>query len=539
MKSSLRSNGIRIRGRIALVVAVSFALVCPVRSLVAESGESKPETNQQDEVEVVDKVVTSEEGAGSDELPEESPTWDWQDDTLFLEPLSDEPETGVIEPELPLETERTDEDEEQNKDEDETAEQRTENLEEQSEFADVYAPSVQRMAIHQALGTGETLLGNLSGLRGAVTSPFLPPRVLANLPLRFGPLTISRPVVSAGVSAGRSAGNDNDGGWQVSGLFGSGLQATYPGNYSTVTLSYGFSLTFPDASVQTSGSDSSNGIGFNQQLDLGGSWNPPNSRWRLGAGLSFTGLSTADRDTGSDTDRQIATAILTASYDYSQKTSFDWAILLPIRNFSGGVSSSGLTNTFSVNNRISHKTSVGLGYSIGFLGVDRGENQVFQQLLLDARSSPTVFLSFNSTLGLEYRTVGDSSSLNPIFGLGASWSSLLGTEVSLAAEQRVFNSASEFDTNYTSTSFVLSVSQALGSRLTGLLSFGYEHADYDSVGAGGEGGRIDNLYTVELGLAMPITTRLGCSLSGQWGQNNSNVEPFSFSQVTFQMSYAF
>ena len=522
------------RNRILVTFVISLMLICAGRG--EDPGSDLPKSGiwdaTTDQSEKPNGLMPGENDE-MEKLLEEDLTDFPPDDALLMEEPSDENEP--IEPETekvglgggelePLETEE--------ELEEETTEEillvpQVEAPELTPEVIDVFPPAIRRASINQALGTGESILANLGSFRDTSQSPLLPSLISADLPIRFGQFQISS-AVSVGVTAGRT-GRDNDNAWEPARL-GGNFKSIYEKGLFSARVFYSFAVGGGDR------------FEFNQQLSIGGSFIFPElKRVEFGYGLAFTGLSGLSRDVGSETDRALATATLAASYKYSQKTSFDWNISLPLSDYSDGINSSGLTNTITINNQISRKTLAGIGYSLGFLGVDRGENQVFHRLFLNASSAPTVLISYNATLGVEYRVVGGSGTAGPLFGLGAGWKPRLGTVVSLAAESRVNSSASSVNTNYTSTSFVLGLSQTLGYKLSGSLSLAYEYAKYENVGAGGgnQGDRKDHLYYISTGLKRPISTKWSCSLLGRLGENRSNRDPFSFWEVSLYTSYSF
>jgi hypothetical protein len=176
-----------------------------------------------------------------------------------------------------------------------------------------------------------------------------------------------------------------------------------------------------------------------------------------------------------------------------------------------------------------------------------GAGQTFQRLVIQVESSPSRLLSFNFTGGLERRDADGFSDVTPTFGLGANWNPIAGTSVSLAAERRGFNSAASLNTNYTSTSVSLRVTQRLSHRLSGFLTLGYEHAEYSDVGntengdgaEEGEGGRKDDLLHASAGLNLPISNRWSWSLVFTVSDNQSNTAPFRYYQAVLQTTYAF
>lgn len=413
------------------------------------------------------------------------------------------------------------------------------------------------VATNRALSTGETLLGGFSNIHSNLSSPFLPSVASRAEPLQFGWGKL-RAQAGAGVSASRVSGTQSGGsdesilGFVKAGIevsagnrdlaFASSAYQAAAGGHAFASLSYAVGYGFPDSGGNQQGNlGSGQTSGFDQQLALSGNFYFPGlRRFVMGFGLDFASLSGINRDVGAATERNLATASLTASYELSRKTSFDVEVAMPFRDFSDGVSSRGITGTVFGRNWVTRDLRVGVGYTMGKLDVQQGSDQTFNQGLLQVNYQPTRFLQFNGIGGIDFRDSGGSTTATPIFGLGLVWDSLRGTTVSLAAERRIFNAASAVNTNYISTSVALTFGQRLWDRLFASLSLGYEGASYESIGAGGESEkRSDNLFTATLGVTIPVSERLGCSLSCTYGKNESDVSPFTSSQVTFQTSYAF
>jgi len=153
--------------------------------------------------------------------------------------------------------------------------------------------------------------------------------------------------------------------------------------------------------------------------------------------------------------------------------------------------------------------------------------------------SSSAALSWDATLGYEFRQAGNKDFTTPVFGLGATWTPRLGTSLNFAAERRTFNSADAMNTNYTSMSATLTLSQRLGPWVTGSVSVGYENAQYQSTGADGDGARQDSLYQGQIGFTYSVTERWNCSISFSADENRSNQKPLQDYQVAFQSSFRF
>lgn len=393
----------------------------------------------------------------------------------------------------------------------------------------------QSSSMNQALNTGDVILGSMSGIPGGLTSPFLGYRPSSAPILRIGIFTV-RASASVGVVSHRDSGVSADGKQnQISSLLQGTLEARLGGRaLSSATLHYGFGITYP----KTTGREDTSG--FDQQLSVASSFVfPEHRKIRFGIGLDYAGLSGIDRDTGAATDRTLATASLSANYDYSRKTGLSTSLSVPIREFGGQIGSRGLNSTTFISHQLTRKTQTGLGYTVGMLSVEGGSTQVFQQPLVHLTYTPSIFFSFDGTAGVDFRKADGGSAVTAIYGAGARWSPRAGTSIMWVADRRVFNSASIAESNFTSTSIALSLGQSLGRKLSASLSFGYELADYDSLGDSNREERRDHLYQTTASLQYVISNRWSCSISATVGENRSNLEPFTFSRAVFLTSYAF
>ena len=413
------------------------------------------------------------------------------------------------------------------------------------------SPDLSReVAMNQALSTGETLLGSLGGLGGILSSPFLAgapdsPTTDSGMPslkpLRFGSLDVNMHA-SLGVTGTHVGGILYDDDYAAGGLFQGGLSAIYGRDrLSTIWFSYDLAGNYPEnpAQARQGGSEGGSG-GFDHNLSLFGSFTFPELRKvKFVFGAKYASLSGLDRDTGKNSKRQIATASFQTTYAYSEKTSFSLDVSVPVRQFSDAVSSTGITTTLSADTQITRKTSIGLGYTFGTLDVEDGSDQIFHQVLTHVKYSPTRFLLFDATAGVDFRDRGDSSAVTPVFGLSTTWDSRHGTLVTVAAERRVFNAASAIDTNFTSTSLVLSAIQRFDGGVMGRISAGYEYTEYESFGGGAGSNRTDKLSYISAGVMVPLNLHWNCSLSGSAGKNESDVSEFDFVQMTFKTTLSY
>ena len=418
------------------------------------------------------------------------------------------------------------------------------------ELMDTSPDLTRDVAMSQAMSTGETLLGGLGGLGGALGSPFLagsPNSPIENAgapvrrPLRFGSLDVNTHA-SLGVTGTHLGGVLYDDDYAVGGLFQGGLSALYGRDrLATLWFSYDLAGNYPNNPAQGRQRGSEGGTGsFDQNISLVGSLTFPELRKvRFVFGAKYASLSGIDRDTGGNAKRQIATGSLAISYQYSDKTAFNFDVSVPIRQFSDAVSSTGISSTLSADTEITRKTSIGAGYTFGSLQVEDGAGQIYHQGLLNLRYAPTRFVLFDLSTGVDFRDRGGSFATTPIFGLSTTWDSRHGTLVTLAAERRVFNAASAVDTNFTSSTIVLSAIQRFDRGVMGKISAGFEYTEYESFGRGARTSRTDKLTYISAGLMVPLALHWNCSLSASAGKNESDVAEFDFVQMTFKTTVSF
>ncbi|RYD74307.1 MAG: hypothetical protein EOP84_20105, partial [Verrucomicrobiaceae bacterium] len=162
----------------------------------------------------------------------------------------------------------------------------------------------------QAFHTGESILTEFSGIRGSVTSPFLPPTHRREPLLRLGAVRFF-PHVSVGVlgisSKGSGANNPGD---HVGGFFQAGFHAALR---ERKRLSA--SLDYTIGMIRTNGGSENSSKGLDQHLSLRSRFSFPDwPKLQFGLGVEYAGLSSVDRDVGEETERILATVSLGATY---------------------------------------------------------------------------------------------------------------------------------------------------------------------------------------------------------------------------------
>ncbi len=262
----------------------------------------------------------------------------------------------------------------------------------------------------------------------------------------------------------------------------------------------------------------------------------------LGVGLQVTEFSGGDRDFGGrSVDRGLVSLALTSNYQYSEKTSFESDLTVPVRIFQFGDDSAGVSSTNFLNYAYSPITTVGVGFAVGALTVENNATQVYEQLLTHVvhNGGPLVV---DGSLGVEFRNTGHREEINPILGLGVTWAFREGTSLALTSERRVFNSAADSGDNYVGSDVALTLSQRLGDRVQATASVGYENASYDNASGranNASSNREDNYVVVQGGVVAKLGRRWSASLLGTYGNNQSSGNAVRYYHTLLQVTFAY
>ena len=385
-----------------------------------------------------------------------------------------------------------------------------------------------RTAMNQARTNAENMFDGLGGVPNPQNSLYLAPTAGQEYKFHLG-LVNYQPSLGAGFNYRTSSGNQSssaNGGYftflpSVSFYLGD------PAGTRTVNLDYSASAEEP----------SRNQNAYNQQITLNS--HVEFAKTSFGLGINYSGLSGLNRDVGGNARSNILTVSLTSTYLYSEKSSFDLDFTLPVRQFSGGISSSGATSTFGYNYILSTKTTVGADITLGTLDVNGGSAQHYVDPCLNISYQASSKLSIHANAGIDLRKAGSTSSINPIFGFGVAWEPRVGTSLTLSGERKVQNSASIAGANFTSTSITLSLSQKIARSFTGTISAGFEDAPYYSVQTGVSTNRDDLSCFLQTGISTKFARDWSASLTVSYEDTVSNTNPLRSLQTSLQFTYLF
>jgi len=199
-------------------------------------------------------------------------------------------------------------------------------------------------------------------------------------------------------------------------------------------------------------------------------------------------------------------------------------------NLSSLVNSTEFVDRNYLNYQLLPKTMVSAGLVLGYVAVDEGPNQTYEQGLLRIAYDSGSKATANLFGGVEYRqfTEGAGDETNPVFGLQAKYAPVDGTTIQLQASRLVTNSAEYASQNIVTTGGTLSISQLLFQKVTLTLLGGYEHDQYGGVSGAGDIQRTDDEIEGEASLAFHVTAFMAVSLAYDYWHNISSLATYSF-----------
>jgi opacity protein-like surface antigen len=271
--------------------------------------------------------------------------------------------------------------------------------------------------------------------------------------------------------------------------------------------------------------------------------------------------------------RDLFALAFTSTFEISPKLRLEWDTAVPFRQVSGGIGTGDLSSSVMLSYQFDPKLDVGLGVAAGYEETETGDDlsvvrnspvnaaendarldrsETYQRLNSRVGWLISPKLSLFATPGLEFREQGHNTDVNPIIELGIVWSPRIGTSLTLSGSRRVESSASLAGQDFVTSSVSISANQRLGPRMQLFSTLGYEHASYSgsathqasdasTISSDPSDNRVDNLFTVLLGVSVTLSPRWSASLSYSFADNESTAADFAFtsSRVQFQTGFAY
>jgi len=285
--------------------------------------------------------------------------------------------------------------------------------------------------------------------------------------------------------------------------------------------------------------DQSRNNSIDHEALLSGQWRP--GAWKFGLQQTYQNFSGALVDVGNRVDREIYGTALEATYELSPKTSFELDGYQTINDFERLISYNEWLVRGWMDYELTPLLKAGAGLSAGWVDVDEGANQTYQQALGRISYTLTELVTVRASAGGEIRQFqGDKDDrFNPVFALGATYKPLENTMLSLDAYRRSQASVVFQNQNYTTTGFSGNIRQVLFENYAVYLTGGYENSDYTSNTTGVAAPREDNYFHVQVGADWQILDRGTLGIFYQFRNNNSTDPNHDFDNNQVGLNFAF
>jgi len=263
----------------------------------------------------------------------------------------------------------------------------------------------------------------------------------------------------------------------------------------------------------------------------------------LNSFVDTTGLF-ANVDASARTRLNVFNTRLRADYELTAKTFLQAEFDAPIFNYPDGISDGTVSGGLYVYYRMTPKVSLGVGGTFGYNWVENpSDNQWFEQANLRLNYEATAKLNIYASAGAEFRQFDSDRGdyVSPVFEVGASWHPFEGSQFTLAAGRRIYNSGFFADQDFGGTYVVGRFQQRLFQRVYLGLAAGYENDNYFPTDSNTDATRDDDYWFIEPSLDVLITRWLSTGVYYLHRQDSSNDEFFSFSdnQVGWRVTVRF
>lgn len=211
--------------------------------------------------------------------------------------------------------------------------------------------------------------------------------------------------------------------------------------------------------------------------------------------------------------------------------------------YAGGNTSTDVRGTTFLDYQIGPKTTLGLGGTAGYLMVERGADQTYQQPLVQIKYQPTAKISFAGQAGEEFRQydsdIDDRSRF--VFSLSGDYEASDATRFNVAARRETQSSAQYSGENVVATLYQAGVRQRFLQRVYVSLLGGHVRNEYENNVPTAILSRRDNFNFYKASSSLDVSRRGTVELSYEHRENDSTLPNFEFEQslVTLAASFLF
>lgn len=253
-------------------------------------------------------------------------------------------------------------------------------------------------------------------------------------------------------------------------------------------------------------------------------------------------LSDPDPELGTRVDRTLATGDLAVRYPFTEKTSLELEGRVTARDYDIGTDSTQWEARAFVLYQITEKTFLGAGVGGGWLDLQEGDSETFQQVLVRVRYNSFSKITFLASGGVEFRQISEGEDqTNGVFQIGVAYQPTINTEITLSAFQRTDPAASGQSQTIERTGIALGLNQLLFQKLSLGLNIDYTQADFSENKAFAGELRADDSFSFSANLGFEVTEYGVARIGYSYRQNDSSDETISYeaNQIFFSFTLVF
>lgn len=251
-------------------------------------------------------------------------------------------------------------------------------------------------------------------------------------------------------------------------------------------------------------------------------------------------------ETGTQTDQEIYSTGLNASYRFNSKMSADLGLNQRFVSSSGFNSFREWSNLNWLNYQFGRGLDAGIGVGFGYVDVDTGSDMAYEQLQGRINWRVTDKIGFEVHGGVENRQFlmgGVSDLISPVAGARVQYQPFETTRLSLNADHTVTPStivAGGQNQITESTAIGIRLNQRLLKRFYLDLGGEYHDVAYSAAG-GGATGRKDEFYSFSVRLSCAFLKRANVAVFYQISDNLSSQSGYTYSttQIGIEVGYRF
>ncbi len=251
-------------------------------------------------------------------------------------------------------------------------------------------------------------------------------------------------------------------------------------------------------------------------------------------------------ETGMQTDQEIYSTGLNASYRFNSKMSADLALNQRFVSSSGFNSFREWSTLNWLNYQFGRGLHAGIGAGFGYVAVETGSDMAYEQLQGRINWRVTDKIGFEVHGGVENRQFlmgGVSDLISPVAGVRVQYQPFETTRLSLNVDHAVSPSTivvAAQNQITESTAFGIRLNQRLLKRLHLDLGGEYHDITYSAAG-GGSAGRKDEIYSFSVRLSCAFLKRANVAVFYQISDNSSSQSGYTYSatQIGIEVGYQF